>query len=403
MIDTKRWSKLAFVTLAACTLASCAQPSEGVDANSAEVNVANDRLDPNDVSILFPLERSKLIRLDEPGKGGPLVPPTVFASALAQSQRSPIVAPPSNAKVSLIDPIHKVNLLDMEKWRILGIHFATCFPSRKNCETGLLRFVAQPVVGEEMLTTADAAAHLIYKIPLGEREAVVGELLRLKKDSPMATNAPMGVHPGLRRHDPASLAFAKSVLAFAKTAAGASNLIEIAFMATNEDKDPWIFFAGKVDGSQWTPKSIPNLAPKKRSDANFGGIFFSPIPINNAWPTGPEILKGARGRTLEGLQAIDRAENPDLVTHGDINCATCHMLATTKRTFYKGAGDTELAFKQNSLSGLPASPAFIPSSGYIVRNFGYFGDQVVLSDRFINESVISASEASSLLANPAVP
>lgn len=129
-----------------------------------------------------------------------------------------------------------------------------------------LRLVNQPVVGR---STMDVAMHLVYDLEgPAERDRLLGDLMRLKikyaeatNGGIVTTNVPLGVHPALRSTtDPqvrARFAMDLGDIITRYVGKGGKNLTAVAFMGLENAVEPWVFFAGTVKNSSWSPSRIP--------------------------------------------------------------------------------------------------------------------------------------------------
>ncbi len=329
------------------------------------------KLETNDVSILFPLIDSQLIKVTEAGAKGALWPQALFTKVVATGK--------SQAQVTFNDSIDPNNIAN---WKIVSFRYDPCFPRMNSANPAdckfELRLVAQPAAGNN---TADMTAHLIYHPALSQREAIAKELLALKKASPVSTSGALGVHPGLKSN---SAAYTKLVKDFVLRNMGASNLTQVAFMGTR-NSDPWVFFGGSVSNGNYTLFSIPNTNGAK-VQSTFAENSVTPRPSGASTAA---LLEGA-APTQALVDNVMKIENPNVHTQGSVDCVSCH---TAVRVIERERSAAQ-TFVNNSQFRFPA-PAGISTavaSGqlstqlYSVRNFGYFFKQAQIAQRTANES-----------------
>jgi len=370
----------------------------------AEVKPARLMLGPNDVSILFPIDSS--LPVGTSGSLGELLSQDAFKQVLELAGKS---------KIDTMGPISfdfHAPAKSRENWHVLGFRFDPCFPSIANCATAHLRLIVQPKVADSFL---DYTLHLVYGLPLEKRAEFVSSLTALKAESPVPTDGPLGIHPGMS----ASKEFSSHVHALITSAVGQKNMIGAAFMgiqdsARNEPiQDPWIFFAAAMKDSKLQTITIPDTG-----NSHFQGVggFANSFPrAKLETPSVQKFLRSVGGLhrpdfdRAKGLQAgvdeIFMIENPLLVSQPGTDCVSCHASTSIRVRLANGVAGAdprvlESQFRFVSKAGVsvePENPFYLAgqrqaegeangTETYVLRNFGYFQRTPQIAQRTLNET-----------------
>jgi hypothetical protein len=405
-----------------CALVACGAAEDDADQSTLHETAgpsADVALDVNDVSVLFPLDKSKLplpqIGMDLKGSGGSQdLFPLATMTDVASFQRT--------QKVTSLDGTNG----DRANWRVVGFRFDPCaqptpgaaaalrhFPTQtiKNLDSDLpnctvqIRLIAQPFVNGR---DVDTTAHLVFSFGDGNktaRDRIIGELQKLKASSPAPTSGvPLGVHPGLQNDGTG--AFAGAIKEFLAAELSQAQLVAVASMGT-QNGDPWIFSQGTVDRSKhWSVAPITGFGvtllgqANVRSQRDVGGSTIDPPANpgeNDFIATTTPLFKGTP--TGDTLDLAHKVNNPTIAGLFNTDCISCHT--ATERTINKHIDSSQWRFsipkgvtgyveKKNANTNLPAdeAPEGANQSTYNFRNFGYFFGQATISYRTANETAM---------------
>lgn len=350
--------------------------------------------DLNDVSYLLPLpqktEQDFLLKVDSHGNRGALLPPDVLQDIPALSND--------------LDNDQQAGLL-----RVFGARIDPCFPlpTPRDCQRQL-RLVWQPLTRDpntHAVSTIDAAVHSFYVLGKNEFADLLRDLQSWKKTYPASTaGLPLRVHPAWRSdHDASLKAFEKLILKYA----GEKNLIRVTTMILGGADNLWTFVGFQRESGKMRPLRIARLSlSESQTFVNSSSPFdsfrggFAPKPhgadtLNNLI-SNSAVMTPLQERTLrEEAAAAARIENPKIYTPETMDCVSCHT-AQTARLW------TERNLQNWGLAALNTPDAYV-NARYDLRNnspeiwnthslraFGYFGREVSVSQRLINESAAVA-------------
>lgn len=350
--------------------------------------------DLNDVSYLMPLPNKagedSLLKLESSARGGALLP-------LSFVNQIPVLAIDHNRE--------EIN----NTLRVIGVRIDPCFPlpTPQSCQRQI-RLVWQPVElsRRDEVESVDAALHSFYVLQDWEFANLLKELAAWKKKYAVNTAyLPLQVHPAWKEQGdaaPALTEFNKIILKYA----GAGNFTRVTAMVLRGNADMWAFAgfepteSGKLQmlrvprlGDRMA-QSFVNLAVPRDHFAG-GGIAPS--------PKGPDTFNNLAGESIrldepgteelirKEARAAFRVENPKNFTPENMDCVSCHVAqpaiqwVLNKRPELKvdqlWAGEIYANAKYN-LSN--TSPEVWNTQQ--IRAFGYFGKNVAISQRMINES-----------------
>jgi hypothetical protein len=431
---------------------------EKVNANreACVVEEAPRLLDVNDVSVLFPFDRTT-------GTFSPDLPLDAFMSREVFDQ---VIAASRTVRISHADPLGS----DVyENWRIVSFRFDPCSPSPTLASGTIppelegvvpgcivnLRLVAQPVAlrgpgapplggqanpvttvefPEGVKAPQDFALHLVYNLGLlqGSPDTetlrasfaaslpLVNGLQAIKAASTAigadTDGALLGVHPGLAREQGATLRpVSEAITAYLTSVLNPQRLSFLAFMGVPAGRTaPWIFFNGAVvPGADGVPsfvhlpmqgfasplmaETLPSLVSARGEPLGFPDVPLGPLSLAHI----------ARPSTdpVEAVRAAFDIENP-LLTHAlGLDCASCHGVHTVKN------GMPPNLTGIRSVSDLPAtrflappgvtaysSTEAAPRNDWNVHNLGYLGVAPKVSERTLNETTEVVDLVNRLLA-----
>jgi hypothetical protein len=348
-------------------LAACSSDGRSPDAHaSTEGRV----LGLNDVSILLPLPATTTAPVLAKMTG--LVPGDLFERL--------VVAP--NDTISKFEEFH-----------IVAVRFDLCDrPAPGACpagDDGRLRIVYQPLGQAIGQTSAnDVALHAFYPIPNAELGAVVDELRRI------AAIANTPVTAALRPATP-SVTYADALRTLVMRYAGEEKLLRLTLFAQNAMTASlnWAFRGEEraSTSAAFAPIRIPAIAQVQQRTILVGGdTTYDTMPIADA-PAGFALAldSAAFGAAdpaarMQALEAMAQIQNPLTHSAETVQCVGCHVTTflTARRAAIAGIDPQAISGRYASSFDLSAAV----TNNRSLRAFGYLFDQVMISQRVVNDT-----------------
>lgn len=348
----------------------------------------------NEVSYLLPLPTpgypNRLWAADTAAKNGQLLPRSVY-------QELPML----------------VVLRDRE-WlyqalRVVAFRVDPCFqegtgnpPCRRQ-----LRFVWQPLEetrGQWM--ALDAAVHTFHDLNEAEWKTLKEGLSRLRTRYPQEKGLALQVHPRLAKEGIGS-AYGRELSRILFSLAGPGNLTRATAMTVNTEGTVWVFTG--FDLKDGVATRIPVPRTKNVAQAFFANLerpldyrsTMNPFPQNEA-PFLSLLRDSAaaeREMTEAELQSAVRSSlralNPRLSNPGTVDCASCHAArgvpAWASEKFPRWNWDSIFGDDLFRAPGANLTDTTVqPRRTNILRAFGYFGTDPVISPRTVFETALVA-------------
>lgn len=380
------------VLAALLTLLGCSEPAETtppVAATRAEVT-------PSDTAILWPLPASlassSLLRADAAGVGGALLPLYAYD----------VLPALSNGGNRALYP----------QLRVVAANLDPCFPDPSVAEERCrhqIRLVLQPLrEADGAVTTDDVTLHAFYEMPRAEFVELVRAVRRLdgtlsEADWSELQRSPIGVHPVLRREGPAS-AYWRGLDAALLAHAGAGNLVKVTFSALRGTGMGWQMGGFDYQGEHATEIEVPEANAFRQeliNGATDGASFAVSVEPRTVFSDRIEALfrsESARSRATSAevraayAQAL-RFDNPEGGAHpGNMDCASCHIATPLRLWAERELGLRAADFAENytSVRWNLALTSETQRNTLSTRCFGYYGRQVAISFRTVNEAAATA-------------
>ncbi|HRO68522.1 MAG TPA: hypothetical protein PL182_13205, partial [Pseudobdellovibrionaceae bacterium] len=258
-------------------------------------------------------------------------------------------------------------------------------------------------------STVDAAVHTFYRLTEGEWNALIQALRPLRKAFPLGPGLPLQIHPHLRQQGYRGeywRQWTSVVLPFI----GARNLVRATAMTVNPAGNVWVFTGFDIANGQMARINIPRID-------NQGQAFFT-SPDNtsefvtqmNPVPPGQDSFmrlltnsvklrkEGREGEIKEALRTALEIDNPAFHNPGTMDCASCH--ASRAVTHWARAHfpqwDWNRLFPRESFKGPGnlTNTSVNPMRTDILRAFGYFGTDPIISSRVIHETSLVVGQMS---------
>lgn len=380
--------------------AACAAPQESDDAESTEDAITQD-LRPelaqvNDVSIMFPLAKTKAAFDRGYLSPGNLLPKTVYERAFG---------PPGTLQVGGTPAAPALAGL-----KLVAVRFDPCFANSNPCKNQMRLIFQTLTFAANKTTAADDAVHVFYSLTREELTGAVRKMidLRRRKAADRRLGA-LGPHPALKTaNGDLDAATAGEVNALVTSLAKADKLVQFTQFAPSGLDTTWNFSGFDVEKN--AAMKIPSLpAGEDTHVAFFAGFTAGQLEGDPAFvpaSTAPAIdniqdlgnraranAAGASGRA-RAFAALNRLENPTMHTPDTTDCASCHAVEPVRKLIGKQHYASEMAaakthaFAANE-TYVPAADLAAPAStdaGINVHMFSYKGQTPSVHRRTINES-----------------
>jgi hypothetical protein len=349
----------------------------------------------NELSYLFPLPEplaeNHLWGTSTPGRHGTLLPRSVYAEL-------PMLVVPRDREWLY------------ENLRVVAARIDPCFreghdesaPCRRQ-----IRFVWQPMeIVRGSWTTLDAAVHTFHELSEDEWKKLRLGLFALKTKFPMDSSLPLQVHPLLSR-SPQGTQF-RELSRLLHSFTGPANLVRATAMTVNTQGTVWVFTGFDIKDGVATRIPVPRT--KNVAQAFFTSLenpfeyksTMNPFPANES----PflRILQDSAAaeremkeeELVEGVRSAINALNPLRSNPGTIDCASCHAaraVPTWAKAKFNGWNWEGLFGKdlfRSSANLADTTPQ--PRRTNLLRAFGYFGSDPVISPRTVFETALASAK-----------
>lgn len=285
------------------------------DPISDPVVETKQKIDVNDVSILFPAPKSvqdvsTLISIDELRSSIDNLP------ALSSSQFAEMVriSESNDSRVGNHKIVFTDRIRDIGRWKIAGIRFDPTAPggsdaiAEKFGRSPQIRLIIQPITTAGRLKVHDVTFHLMYTYAAGiedgepgvfkkvipdlqKSKEILDDLIELKQlcaDAGVDTDGLLGVHPGLK--NPSDVPMLRTrIKQFLNKHLHPSRITAAAVMGLAVNGiEPWIFVAMHHDARANVFSAVPSpglgpvqSAPKAQMLNFTGGDIIAPEPITS--------------------------------------------------------------------------------------------------------------------------
>ncbi len=360
--------------------------------------------DLNDVSYLMPLPArlgtDSLLRMTDRGQGGEILPADMI-------QKIPVLA---------IDRPKEEIAANM---RVVAVRVDPCFPlpTPQSCQRQV-RLVWQPleITRRKTIEAVDAALHAFYVLDDQQFSSVLKDLEAWKKKFKADTKfKPLQVHPawaGEGDSSPALIAFNKVILKHI----GPNQVNRVTAMVLRGNGDMWAFAGFDMRDGQLDMSPVPRLGNRKSQSFvnlavpadHFSGGGIAPSAkgedtLANLVGESDKITTGMEELIRRETRAAFRIENPKHFNPENMDCVSCHVAQPALQ--WIGANRPELKVKDlwskevytNSKYDMSNTSPDLGNTRTI-RAFGYFDQNVAISQRVSNESAEVADLVNQYLA-----
>ena len=374
-----------------------------------------------DLSILVPLPKAPandtLLRANSVGSFGPLIPSEIFA------------------RVPKLDMVTRTQEQEYATLRAVGFRIDPCYPGLYGGCRRQIRIVWQPIYWTPQMSsptgstenepgTSDVGVHTFYDLTEQDFGTLLKEIWNLKVATGISTEGPLSVHPAIKAQG-LSGEYLRQLQHIILSHIGQQKLSRLTFMLVRGDSVLWTFGGFNMENGKPVIMQIPRIPPistgrgqqnlqvfmnRSFSRDNFDQSNLNPAPegkdtFNLLMRDSSEIRPTEdHDEIFESLASIYRIENPDYHNPETMDCVSCHVAQAARNYTQERFGT--LIFKD-----VISSFAFkskmdlrnVSESNWFTNNlhaFSYFGDQVAISQRSINEAAAVADGLNERRAQP---
>lgn len=355
----------------------------------------------NDVTYIMPLplkaKENNLLKLQSEGVKGVMIPEAMVM------------------QLPFMDMQHEKDQINTMT-RLMTVRIDNCFPlpTPQSCQKQI-RMVWQPVLEEDgVITTVDAAFHSFYVLTDEEFTSLLQDLKSWKKkyqkcDSSASTEA-LDIHPYWKHDKDESQALLDFNTVITKYA-GQKNLTRVTVMVLRRMNDVWGFLGAEVKEGKLELGAIPRLDGKTsqmffnslRDINQYVGAMMNPSPLKPEANLNTFINKATNAEIfteqelIGNLQSAFAIENPNLFNPESMDCVNCHIAQSSREWLSAKITSTTIidqnlfsAFKYTNANYNLENKSTQVFNTHQLRGVGYFGQNLAISQRVINESAVVA-------------
>jgi hypothetical protein len=340
------------------------------------------QLEATDVSFMFPL----------PAMGAQ---PSLLLASEAQGEYGLLLP---RAVADAVGPLGDGTVSDEYTRRyVMAVRFDPC--ARAACEPEV-RLVVQLLSScSTACDVRDGALHLFYAIDRDRVSALARDLRTLKALAPASAGNQLAPHPVIAMQG-LDGAYATMLKQIVLRYAGAARLTRIARMKNQAAGMAWDFELFTRDAAGLQRQTIPRI------DAGLQEVLPDLSPTISKLALDPAPADEPLARLLDSTQwaaateqqwtdtigASLRVENPLLTTVDDVDCATCHVTGRA-RTRALAARPLDVAALPTRFDpGQMISGDKSDASEAALMAFGYLRRAPTVTDRVLNDSIVSARQ-----------
>lgn len=353
----------------------------------------------NDVTYIMPLPadaaENNLLKLQSTGDKGTFVPEAMVM------------------QLPFMDMQHEKNEINAMT-RLMTVRIDNCFPlpTPLACQKQI-RMIWQPLKATSTgVTTIDAAFHSFYVLTDEEFSKLTSDLKAWKKKFQTVeidnAKAALDIHPFWKKDLDASPSLLEFNTLMSKYA-GEKNLSRVTVMVLRRMNDVWGFLGAEVVDGKLVTGAIPRL------DGKTSQMFFN--QLNNvkgytgAGIAQPPVLPDSNlggfvqqattsgafteAEAIANLQSAYAIENPNLFNPESMDCVNCHIAQAAREYLSEklpATVDQNLfsAYKFTNANYNLENKSTQVFNTTQLRGVGYFGVDLAISQRVINESALVA-------------
>ncbi|MES2801289.1 MAG: hypothetical protein V4654_02255 [Bdellovibrionota bacterium] len=349
----------------------------------------------NDVTYIMPLPSdaadNNLLKLQSAGSMGELVPEAMVM------------------QLPFMDMQHEKNEINAMT-RLMTVRIDHCFPlpTPLACQKQV-RMIWQPLKNTSSgVTTIDAAFHSFYVLSEEEFINLTTDLKAWKKkfQAIETDNAKVAldIHPLWKKDLDASPSLKEFNTLITKYS-GEKNLSRVTVMVLRRMNDVWGFLGAEVVAGKLVPGAIPRLDGKTsqmffnqlNNSKGYTGAGIAQPPATQNANLGGFITQATTSGTfteaevITNLQSAYAIENPKLFNPESMDCVNCHVAQAAREYLTEKLSATVdqnlfSAFKYTNKHYNLENKSTQVFNTHQLRGVGYFGVDLAISQRVINES-----------------
>ena len=355
----------------------------------------------NDVTYIMPLplnaKENNLLKLQSEGVKGVMIPEAMVM------------------QLPFMDMEHEKAQINTMT-RLMTVRIDNCFPlpTPQSCQKQI-RMVWQPVLEKDgVITTVDAAFHSFYVLTDEEFTSLLQDLKSWKKKyqkrESFAASEALDIHPYWKHDKDESHALLDFNTLITKYA-GEKNLTRVTVMVLRRMNDVWGFLGAEVKEGKLEVGAIPRLDGKTsqmffnslRDINQYVGAMMNPSPLKPEANLNTFINKATNSEVFTeqelvgNLQSAFAIENPNLFNPESMDCVNCHIAQSSREWLVAKITSTTTidqnlfsAFKYMNASYNLENKSTQVFNTHQLRGVGYFGQNLAISQRVINESAVVA-------------
>lgn len=353
----------------------------------------------NDVTYIMPLpanaSENNLLKLQSAGDKGALVPEAMVM------------------QLPFMDMQHEKNEINAMT-RLMAVRIDNCFPlpTPMACQKQV-RMIWQPVKATSTdVTTIDAAFHSFYVLTDEEFKNLTTDLKAWKKKFQTVeidnAKTALDIHPFWKKDRDQSPSLKEFNTLITKYA-GEKNLSRVTVMVLRRMNDVWGFLGAEVVDGKLVAGPIPRLDGltsqmffnQLKNDKGYVGAGIAQPPKTEEANLAAFVERATttasftEDEVIANLKSAYAIENPALFNPESMDCVNCHIAQAAREYLTEKLSpsvDQNLfsAFKYtNSNYNLENKSAQVFNT-HQLRGVGYFGVDLAISQRVINESAAVA-------------
>jgi hypothetical protein len=296
---------------------------------------------------------------------------------------------------------------------VVGVRFDPCFTEGEppfKCQAQV-RLVWQPLKEQNSKTqTVDASLHTFFHFSQDEFTQLIRLLRQISNSQLKTSSLPLGVHPLIQQQG-LDGEFSSQLKNLLISQLRSKPIERITFMKLKGIDDIWIFGGLNKMGEKYEAQEIPqtgksvqqdfinSMAMRPHPTQFLGGIFPPPHPENTLDLLTRDSIN-SNDFTEEDIASLVKdmtdLEHPQRHNPGTADCVSCHLANTVRAYTFREFSQFNLEHVyaenryKNNLYNLE-NISKKQGQTNILRMFGYFEDEPMISQRTINETAEAVS------------
>lgn len=289
--------------------------------------------------------------------------------------------------------------------RVVALRVDPCFQETPGPCRRQIRLVWQPLERVEdsngSWITLDASVHSFHELSEKEWQAFREKLFQLSQKFSLEKNLPLGIHPLLSQKGMNGI-FAKKLKSIFLEALRSDQIVRTTVMTVNSEGTVWVFTGFDWQGEVAKRMDIPRV--DKKGQAFFANLE-NPSEYRsqmNPYPEGEapflNLLFDSKSRDrlpkmeiVEAVRSAWKNLNPRFTNPGNRDCVSCHVSRALPLWYEKNVSNEQTLFQDLLFEGPGnlANTTVDPMRTQVLRAFGYFGRDPIISPRVVFETSLA--------------